>query len=406
LCRPGRPWVSAPGGGGGEDDEAGAAAAAAVADADDAGPSFAKIDLILYMANVPERAMTEREQEEYRDRVLGSLKGNQDLNRNNVIVLGLTIFHHNVYRAGENEKEKIRKSGGARDGREGGDGGRGLKSGTEQVGSGGGGGGGHARDEEESKFNATYPTVLVMTELDVATRLPRDVAAFFVAEELRAHAAELVGSFNGNAIFVSYFRDLRDIYVEVVDGGLSVPPTEAPTVFVNLTSNASEEEEEEEDASERRGLYAPIGIALGILWLLLNLYTWRTVHRYRKVAKEKIKVEQFMSKKRRSSLLADEERKRTKMERSFQNTLHKRMSHLMVWNSSRHGMDDQSEFEDTAAADAAAVAADFLGRSNSLDGSSGSDRDSASKSSGGSSSSAGKKGRTPKRRNRQSSSFA
>jgi len=400
LCRPGRPCVSSPGGGEGGDD---GSAAAAAADADDAGPSFATIDLVLYMANVPERAMTEREQEEYRDRVLGSLKGNQDLSRNNVIVLGLTIFHHDVYRARENKKEKIRKNGGGRDGREGGDGGRGLKrSGTEQVGS-SGGGGGYARDEEESKFNATYPTVLVMTELEVATRLPRDVAAFFVADELRAHAAELVGSFNDNAIFVSYFRDLRDIYVEVVDGGLSVPPTEAPTIFVNLTSNASEEEE---DANERRGLYAPIGIALGILWLLLNLYTWRTVHRYRKVAKEKIKVRQFMSKRRRSSLLADEERKRTKMERSFQNTLHKRLSHLMAWNSSRHGMDDQSEFEDTAAADAAAVAADSLGRSNSLDWSSGSDRDSASKSSGDSSSSAGTTERTPKRRSRESLSFA
>jgi len=359
------------------------------------------------MANVPERAMTAREQEEYRDRVLGSLRGNRDLDRNNVIVLGLTIFHHDVYRAGEDKKEKIRKNGGGRDGREGGDGVRSLERyGTEQAGS-GGGGGGYARDEEELKFNATYPTVLVMTKLEVATRLPRDVAAFFVAEELRAHAAELVGSFNDNAIFVSYFRDLRDIYVEVVDGGLSVPPTEAPTVFVNLTSNASEEEEEEDDASERRrGLYAPIGIALGILWLLLNLFTWRTVHRYRKVAKEKIEFEQFTSKKRRSSLLADEERKRTKMERSFQNTLHERLPHLMAWNSSRHGMDYQSEFEDTAAADAAAVAADFLGRTNSLDGSSGSDRDSASTSSGDSSSSAGKKGMTPKRRYRQSSSFA
>mmetsp|Transcript_28996 Transcript_28996/g.61737 ORF Transcript_28996/g.61737 Transcript_28996/m.61737 type:complete len:758 (+) Transcript_28996:277-2550(+) len=245
------------------------------------------IELMVYMENVPERTMSDREAEEYVEVLMKFLQENEDLVKNGVDSKKLEIFYHNVF-----DKEMAR---GNNIGGRGNNGGRGGIIGA-------------SNDADsftyhyntKSRFKPrVYPTIYVMTKVEVQTKLPQDVAAFFLWEELRNHEMTLMETYNANSLFVSYFRDLTNITFEVVDG-LTEPPTQSPTVHTVISEETSGAEEEAE-ATGRGNIYAFVGICIGILWLFLTMCSCKEIIKHRNKSKERSELKRQQMVRRQSS---------------------------------------------------------------------------------------------------------
>ena len=130
------------------------------------------------------------------------------------------------------------------------------------------------------------------------TKLPYDVAAFFLWDELRDNEKLLIDMFKPS-LFVSYFRELTAISFEVGDG-FTKPPTVSPTVTPPDLSALLQEEEEEQKAAERRSLFTAVGIGLGILWLLLTLCSIHQIVKHRRKAQEQQKLKRMQQQPRQS----------------------------------------------------------------------------------------------------------
>mmetsp|Transcript_1383 Transcript_1383/g.2954 ORF Transcript_1383/g.2954 Transcript_1383/m.2954 type:complete len:736 (+) Transcript_1383:162-2369(+) len=277
-CRPGRPCLTAP--------------APTTATPTSApliySPFPTNVELMVYLENVPNRIMNSREEKEYVKVVTEFLKGNENLRENGVNTTKLNVFYHNILDEDENGRTRGRSYFCRRV----------LRASSK----------GSTRNNDK-KYNQlslcdfddakdsdgesftyyyntksryvpkVYPTIYVMTTVEVITKLPDHVAAFFVWDELREHETTLIDEFNRNSLFVSYFNDLTNITTEVVDE-LSRPPTLAPTEF---TAAGLEGIEDGEEVGNRRyPVLASVGIAFIFLWFFLTLYSMREIVKHRR----------------------------------------------------------------------------------------------------------------------------
>ena len=145
----------------------------------------------------------------------------------------------------------------------------------------------------------THPTVVIMTEVSVQTRLPYDTATFFLWDELSDHEQDLIDLFSTQALFVSYFRDITNITFEVVED-MSKPPTGSPTMQSDLASSEGMQDEESQ-GDDKRNVYVIVGIALGVLWCILTLCGFRQIFKHRSNAKEQSKMRRERLTRRQSS---------------------------------------------------------------------------------------------------------
>mmetsp|Transcript_18776 Transcript_18776/g.33790 ORF Transcript_18776/g.33790 Transcript_18776/m.33790 type:complete len:738 (-) Transcript_18776:139-2352(-) len=257
-------------------------------------PFPTSVELMVYLENVPNRIMSPREEKEYVEVVTEFLKGNENLRKNGVNTNKLDIFYHNIL--DEDEKRGTRsRSDFCR---------RFLRASSKKF-----------TRQNDKKYNQlslcdfddaedgesfvynyntksryvpkVYPTMYVMTTVEVITKLPDHVAAFFVWDELREHEMTLIDKFNRNSLFVSYFKYLTNITTEVVDE-LSRPPTLAPTEFTAAGMEGLEDGEEM--GNHRYQVLASVGIALGFLWFFLTLCSMREIVKHRRNWREDEKV--------------------------------------------------------------------------------------------------------------------
>jgi len=272
-CRPGRPCPSPP-----SPKTANPTTSPLIS-----SPYPTTIELMVYLENVPDRRMSEREEEEYVEVMTDFLQDNEDLIRNGVKTMNLEVFYHNLYR--EEEKGK---------------GGRGSRGGI----------GANRGENTASSFTYNYntqsrytpkiyPTIYIMTKVEVLTKLPPHVAAFFLWDELRDHEMALMDIFNSKALFVSYFRDLTNITVEVVDG-MSMPPTVSPTKFT--VASSEELEDEEDEGVHKVNLLVYVGVALGCIWFFLTLCSFKEIFKHRRKGMEQKELKRQHETRRQSSV--------------------------------------------------------------------------------------------------------
>ncbi len=123
----------------------------------------------------------------------------------------------------------------------------------------------------------TYPAIFVQTEFAVMTALPYDVSAFYLWNEFRTHEEELLTQFHENSLFISYFRDIQNVTVQMVNE--LIAPTAAPTIFVeNTTITASEN-------SVNQGfdnIWLYLGATIGVVWFILTCCSLRVIFRHRR----------------------------------------------------------------------------------------------------------------------------
>lgn len=243
---------------------------------------------MVYLENVPNRIMSPREEKEYVEVVTEFLKGNENLRKNGVNTNKINVFYHNIL--DEDEKKGTHgRMGFCR---------RYYNASSKRP-----------TRQDDKKYNQlslcdfddaedtdgesfvynyntksryvpkVHPTIYVMTTVEVITKLPDHVAAFFVWDELREHEMTLVDEFNRNSLFVSYFKYLTNITTAVVDE-LSRPPTFAPTEFTAAGEEGSEDGEEM--GNRTYPVLASVGLALGFLWFFLTLCGMREIAKHRR----------------------------------------------------------------------------------------------------------------------------
>ena len=281
------------------------------------GPIPMTIELIVYLENAPGRTMSEREEEEYIEIMTAFLQENNELRKNGVSTESLDIFYHNVL-----DEDMINSRG----------------KGVNKVGAYYDTAlllpGSNASESFIYHYNTkstfipkVYPTVYVMTKIDVITMgLPYDVTTFFIWDELRTNEMLLMETFNANSLFVSYFRDLTNITFEMMEG-LSEPPTKAP--IKSLPPTALSEVDDEEAQIQRRNIYTFVGVFLGILWFILTLFSIRKILKYRRKAKQSAQAKEV----RKQSLSA---RSRSSRRGNLSKTVSSRFRRFSIWGSHPH----------------------------------------------------------------------
>jgi len=274
-CRPGRPCLSPPG-------TATPTSAPLIS-----SPMPTTIELMVYMENVvSERPMFENEVDKYIDVMTDFLKGNANLVNNGVKTSRVKIFYQNVYF--EEEKQK---------------GGRGRKGGKGWAGT-------DLWDNTADSFTynynteslyvpKTYPTIYVMTTVEVVTKLPHRVAAFFLWDELRDNEVALMETFD-RLFIVDYFRDLTNITFEM-GNEFTKPPTPAPIEVKEDDDSNENEIEEAEQKKARENLVTSIGVGVGCVWIFLTLCSVKEILKHRHKAKEEAKLSRHQNIQRRQS---------------------------------------------------------------------------------------------------------
>ena len=282
-CRPGRPCLSPP---------APAPTPAPTSSPLISSPIPLTVNLMVYVEDVPGRGMEDRDKEIYLEVMTDFLKANVELGRNGVHISRLAIFHHDllVEEEGKTQKREQKQSR------------RGSLPLTEEQDAGDDPGRGfvYSYDTGSGNLPRTYPAALILTRVELSTKLPRTVAAFFLWDELRRGEAALVEAFYAKRFFNSYFDSVTHVASEVVER-LTKRPTPAPTQIV-----AVDVEELATGESETSNYFIDAGIALLTLWLILSLCGWIQIHKYRKKSMRQGKMDRLqMGKFRRMNSIEE-----------------------------------------------------------------------------------------------------
>jgi len=259
-CRPGRPCLTQP--------------------APDTGDGVTSIPItsptttirtIVYIENTPDRALETREISKYIEVMTKFLDQSTSLTNNDVTTMNMTVFNDDLIEEPDGKK---------RAGRSGRSGGGSLRK---------------NRLLSNDKINATdsysyyhnevgglyipkiYPAIFVQTEFLVQTNLPYDVAAFYLWNEFRTNEEELVKQFHDNSLFVSYFRDILNVTVQVVNE--LIAPTAAPTKFIENTTIIDSENSAQQDFGN---IWLYLGITIGVVWFVLTCCSLRHILKHRR----------------------------------------------------------------------------------------------------------------------------
>ncbi len=134
-----------------------------------------------------------------------------------------------------------------------------------------------------------YPAIYVFTKLEVMSLLPYDIVTFFIWNEFTTHERSLLELYHAKSLFVSYFRDVSNIAVQMVEG-LTLPPTVSPTKQSDVVAVEEEDEGDKQITYYRDNLYQYVGITIGIIWIFLTLITLRYIAKHRKRHRKRQKL--------------------------------------------------------------------------------------------------------------------
>eukprot|EP00569_Conticribra_weissflogii_P005268 CAMPEP_0171330322 /NCGR_PEP_ID=MMETSP0878-20121228/1930_1 /TAXON_ID=67004 /ORGANISM="Thalassiosira weissflogii, Strain CCMP1336" /LENGTH=761 /DNA_ID=CAMNT_0011830595 /DNA_START=460 /DNA_END=2745 /DNA_ORIENTATION=+ len=282
------------------------------------------IELIVTMENVPERIMIEREVEQFEDVITEWFQNREEFKTGGVYLNRTELMYHNmlypkvkemkqsspsrVSSRGKARKLPVRDDAGAfpydlSDGdsaatygnvtskedmksRENGPSRRKLDTGRSFV---------YTYNTQlapNSKYTfkpKKYPAIYVFTKLEIMSSLPYDIVTFFVWNQFTTHEHSLLELYHVKSLFVSYFRDVSSITVQMVDG-LTLPPTISPTKASDALIVAEQDEGDKPITYYRDNLYQYVGIAIGIIWIFLTLITLRYIAKHRKKQRKRRKL--------------------------------------------------------------------------------------------------------------------
>jgi len=251
-CRPGRPCLTQPG-------DIGPINSATIM------PTISPtklIQTIVYIENTPARALNEREISKYIEVIARFLDQSTSLEKNDVTIMNITVFNNDWI---EEKKKYAGQSGNLRK--------NGLLPNdintTDSY--------AYYHNEEGSYIPKIYPAMFVQTTFEVMTNLPYDVAAFYVWNVFRTNEEELKTLFHDDSLFVSYFREITNLTVQVVDE--LIVPTASPTKFIE---NSTLVEAENSAQLDRRNIWLYLGITICVVWLVLTCSAVRHIFRYRR----------------------------------------------------------------------------------------------------------------------------
>lgn len=256
-CRPGRPCLTPPAPDTGE----------SVTSVPTTSPTMT-IRTIVYIENTPERAMGTRDISKYIEVMKNFLDQSTSLKNNDVTTQKITVFNNDLIEEPD-KKKKAGRSGGSnlRKNR--------LLSNDNT----------NAIDTYSYYHNEIggshipkiYPAIFVQTEFVVMTALPYDVAAFYLWNEFRTNEEELVTQFHDNSLFVSYFRDIQNVTVQMVNE--LIAPTAAPTKYVENTTIIDSENSAQQDFGD---IWLYLGITLAVVWCILTCCALRHILKHRR----------------------------------------------------------------------------------------------------------------------------
>mmetsp|Transcript_4109 Transcript_4109/g.8645 ORF Transcript_4109/g.8645 Transcript_4109/m.8645 type:complete len:644 (-) Transcript_4109:2-1933(-) len=228
------------------------------------------IRTIVYIENTPQRAMGPRDRSKYIEVMTKFLDQSTSLKNNDVTPMNITVVNDDLIEEPEDKKKGPRRLGSSNN----------LKKKrslpNDNI---------NATDSYSYYYNElggryvpkTYPAIFVQTEFIVRTNLPYDVAAFYLWNEFRTNEEELVSQFHNNAIFISYFREIQNVTVQMVNE--LIAPTAAPTVFIENTT-IIESENTAPQSFENIWLY--LGVTLGVVWFVLTCCSLRHILNHRR----------------------------------------------------------------------------------------------------------------------------
>ena len=258
-CRPGRPCLTPP-----------------KPDTEDSATSMpttsptTTIRTIVYVENTPDRPLGPRDRSKYIEIMTKFLDQSTSLKNNGITTMNITVVNDDLIEEPEDKKKGTSRLGNSNN----------LKKKrslpNDSI---------NGIDSYSYYYNEvggryvpeTYPAIFVQTEFVVMTALPYDVAAFYLWNEFRTHEAELLTQFHENTLFISYFRDIQNVTVQMVDE--LIAPTAAPTIFIeNATITASENSVQQ--GFENIWLY--LGITVGVVWFILTCCSLRHILNHRR----------------------------------------------------------------------------------------------------------------------------
>lgn len=226
------------------------------------------IQTIVYIENTPPRALNAREISKYIEVMQSFLDQSTSLEENGVTTLNITVFNDDLI-----QEPKQKGKGGSREG-------SGylrknmpLTNDINTTAS-------YAYYHNEVGGNyipKIYPAIFVQTTFEVITELPYDVAAFYLWNEFRTNEEELITLFHDNSLFVSYFREITNVTVQVVNE--LIAPTSSPTKFIDNTTIIESENSAE---LERANIWMYLGITIGVVWLVLTCCSFRQIISHRR----------------------------------------------------------------------------------------------------------------------------
>lgn len=226
------------------------------------------IQTIVYIENTPPRALNAREISKYIEVMQSFLDQSTSLEDNGVTTLNITVVNDDLI-----QEPKQKGKGGSRKG-------SGylrkntpLTNGINTTAS-------YAYYHNEVGGNyipKIYPAIFVQTTFEVITELPYDVAAFYLWNEFRTNEEELISLFHDNSLFVSYFREITNVTVQVVNE--LIAPTASPTKFIDNTTIVESENSVE---PERANIWMYLGITIGVVWLVLTCCSFRQIINHRR----------------------------------------------------------------------------------------------------------------------------
>ena len=238
-------------------------------------PVPALVEMMVVVEDVPNRSMEPREEEEYIKRMTDFLKGNQNLQQAGIKTSRVKIFFNTAIEEEKGREKKQQESGNETS----------LSDSKESTNS-----FIYYYNSDSQYYPEVFPAVLIMTEIEIVTKLPFDVSAFYIWDELRDGEEELLRVFHRNILFVSFFRDMTSMVFEVVSD-LTKPPTKSPTSAPTDPPPDNGEMTEE----EQRQLYIWVGIAVGGIWCCLTSCGFKEIFKHRSHAKERIELRNTMT---------------------------------------------------------------------------------------------------------------
>lgn len=261
-CRPGRPCLTQP-----EPDDT--EDSANMTSVPTTSPAMT-IRTIVYIENTPGRRLEKRDIDKYIE-VVTKFLDRSTLKDNGVTPMNITVVNDDLVEEPDNKKKGAGRLGSSNKK-------KGQLPNDRTLSYQGNTSYSYSYNEQEDPYvPKIYPAIFVQTEFFVMSDLPYDVAAFYLWNEFRTYEEELLTQFHDNTLFVSYFRNIQNVTVQIVNE--LIAPTAAPTIFVANTTIVASENSAQQGFED---IWLYLGITVGIVWLILTCCSLRHILNHRR----------------------------------------------------------------------------------------------------------------------------